>query len=606
MRRQQDVSEANNLKELLNSSIDPGDESFWENLKHCVLTSKEITSLNRRSILNLKLIFAEVPNNLNSISTISHLLKLLKPSLKSDIGGEIGTTINTIFLQKENLNVTDISAFLSSTSYICSGNFNLKRAILDEIIEQFSEYLGLDKLKDCSPIVLSSLFELMITLISQCPENRTLLSQYLNEPQLSKCLNIIKGCNDSLAQMLVAEWLWRSINCLPTKPNIKKIFGPLSESFNKISMGNFRESLHDFIMQINQKFNLSITHIEFDDIRYNCIELDIKGWIDLNPNSIALWLINQSSRDGSQNTNLPDVVVLRSSMIYNCKATQKQISFNTKERLQTFNSISRERPCKFEFSLSKKIDKAKMNSFLKLAQKKNKKVLEAERKEVTGKSKNIKAVEKSNASAIKVDTKVNFADKKRIYAKNVKSNSKQRSLIVGNGSDSDDEMIFEMKQAVDSELNNDDYIFGKTTQEKDNNMNKIEEMLNDFQKTSIESINQTEESAKIEINGIVAKLEDNMRMLHQLAQQHKELTDITTKESLAIGESVANLETDFRVKNDEMIQKRNSISLQINNEIDSEKTKFVQETNIAFENNAIVGLTTHLSNLREIMCEAPF
>ena len=54
-----------------------------------------------------------------------------------------------------------------------------------------------------------------------------------------------------------------------------------------------------------------------------------------------------------------------------------------------------------------------------------------------------------------------------------------------------------------------------------------------------------------------------------------------------------------------MIHKRNSICDQVNNEIESEKVKFVHETDVAFENNAIVGLTTHLSNLREIMCDIP-
>lgn len=590
MSKHQASSEANNLKELLNSSIDPSSKSFWENLRHFVLTSKEISALNRRSILNLKLIFTEVPNNLHSISSVSHLLKLLKPSLKSDIGGEIGTTINTILFDNNNLSPNDVSTFLNSSSYVCLGNFKLKRAILDETIEQFSENLAQDRLVNFSPIVLSSLFELMITLISQCPENRTLLSQYLNETHISKCLNIIKNCDDSLAQMLIAEWLWRSINSLPTKPNIHKIFGPLSNSFEKISMTNFRESLHFFIMTVNQKFN-SIVHVEFDGIQYNSVKLDIKGWIDLNPSSIALWLINQSSLQSSKKS-LPDVVVLRISMLYNCKITQKRITFNTKEKLLTFNSFSTEKPCKFEFSLSEKIDKSVTEKFLNRIQSNKKE--EAESKTNINNS-NSKKARKSNTSLQDRSNKKSLlTDKKRIYAKNINLDS-----------DDDIDVKSTMKQSLDSDLNNDDFVFGKTTQEKDNNLQKIEAMLNDFQKTSIDSINQMETTAQLEINSIVSKLEDNMHMLNQLAQQHKDLTEITTKESKAIGENVSNLENEFKVKNDDMIQKRNSICSQVNNEIESEKIKFVRETDIAFENNAIVGLTTHLSNLREIMCDIP-
>lgn len=596
MNRHQANNEANNLKELLNSSIDPSNESFWQNLRHCVLSSKEITALNRRSILNLKLIFTEISSNLQNISSISHLLKLLKPSLKSDIGGEIGTTINMILFDDENVSSNDISTFLNSTSYVCSGNFKLKRAILDEIIEQFSENLAQDKLTKCSPIVLSSLFELMITLISQCPENRTLLSQYLNENHISECLNIIKNCDDSLAQMLIAEWLWRSISSLPKKLNIHKIFGPLSNSFQKISMNNFRESLHFFVMTVNQKFN-SIIHIEFDGIRYNNIKLDIKGWIDLNTNSIALWLIDQSSLDGS-GKNLPDVVVLRISMLYNCKITQKQISFNTKEKIQTFNTFSNEKPCKFDFSVCKKLDKPTIEAFLNRVQKKKKE--ETESKTTMNNLESKKTKKNSSTAQDRNNKKISSSDKKRVYAKNV---TKGQNDI--NFDSDDDDIKFEKKQTFDSDLNNDDYIFGKTTQEKDSNLEKIESMLNNFQKTSIDSINQMEATAQLEINNIVLKLEDNMHMLNQLAQQHKDLTEITTKESQAIGENVSNLENEFKVKNDEMIHKRNSICDQVNNEIESEKVKFVHETDVAFENNAIVGLTTQLSNLREIMCDIP-
>ena len=46
------------------------------------------------------------------------------------------------------------------------------------------------------------------------------------------------------------------------------------------------------------------------------------------------------------------------------------------------------------------------------------------------------------------------------------------------------------------------------------------------------------------------KLEDNMHMLNQLAQQHKDLTEITTKESQTIGENVSKLENEFKIKND--------------------------------------------------------
>lgn len=575
------VGEFSSIEELLNAPIDPNSQPFWEDLRHCILTSKGISSLNRRSVLNLKLIFSELPNNLHGLSSMSHLLKLIKPSLKAEIGGDIGSIINEIVFDRPNVLINDVSEFLSSVCYVASDNFKMKRSILDELIGPFFEYLRIGKLSSFDPIVLSSLFNLLIILISQCPENRTLISQYLNETHISQCVNIIKKCEDSLTQMLISEWLWRSFNSLPKKPNINQIFGGLSDSFNQISLSNFRGSLHTFVVDINQHFQSSVIHIPFNGMVYNGHQVDLNGWIDLNPQTIGIWIMNQPA---SNRSNIPDVVVLKNSMVYNVKAEKKRLEFSTKEKVDAFNFISRDKPIQMQFSVQNSLTKNTIEEIMSKFQKKKMNQIES-----------AKSCPKKTLGTLSKEVNRNAnltAGKKRIYAHNGK---KKQDLDLDDGS-----------KALDLDLGNDeDFLYGKTTQEKEVKMKMIEQMLTGFQRKTIDSINSVESAAKMEVEDIITKLAENMRVLSQMADQHKDLTELTQKENEVIAETVAKLEKEFQERNDETSQKRNSITMKVNTEIENERGKFVQETDAAFEDNAIIGLSNHLSTLRESMCDIP-
>ncbi|OHS95862.1 hypothetical protein TRFO_10263 [Tritrichomonas foetus] len=591
------------VHELLKTPINPSKQSFWKDLKQAVLISKNIQTLDRRSILNLKLIFSEISGNIQHLSTLSSLLRLLRSSLKADIGCEIGSTISNVVFRTSNANINEVTEFINTISYIVTNNIHLKKSIMDEIIDPFTENLA-SGFEFASP-VLSAIFELMITLISQCPENRNMISKYLKEVHFTRCLNLIKESKDSLAQMLIAEWLWRSSNILGDCLNKVKIFGGLLESFKQIDLSNFRSSLHDFVMTANKKFRLPITHIQYNSFLYNNERIESNGWIDINPDTIVVWITGKSNK--RSNAQLPDVVVFRTSLVFNGKVADKMLQFHTKENMTAFHKISNKKSSEFTFSVPF-ITKSEIDTFLK-------KIRENKPKVAIRHIKNNKNIKENNyqGNPTKGNNKYNksriidgdddldetengnshnfdhFYNKKRVYA-----NPK-------------DKMVLEQDEAESKSANYfiEDDFYGKTTQEKEISMNQIEKILSDFQKNTEKSLNETEAQAKEELDIIISKLTDNIRVLKQMEQQHKDLTEATLFENKEIAENVAKLNKDFLSKHNETAQRKGKIVEKLNNDIENLKQGFIQDTNEAFTNNAIVGLSNNLANLRDIMCEIP-
>ena len=554
------------IKSLLKSPIDPNNDSFWAQLNQCIAFSKPENGeqnfvLDRRSIYNLKLIFGSVNRDNSKLSTLSHLLNSLKNSIKSEIGSEIGAIINSTVMEKNEWpSESAVSEFLIAVNRLCTGNVELKKVVFDEIIETFSERLidGFEIHKGKEGI-LSSFFELLINLISQCPDNRSVAMNYLNESHFAKCLELIIACNDSLAQMLITEWLWRSLNSTTQKINKEKVFGKLNDDFNQISPKNFRESIHTFIMAVNKKNKSPISHIQFTNLKYNDIPVNISGWIDINPKTFAIWIIKKS-------LNLPDVVVLRIDMTYNAKINESknQLIFSTKEIIGAFNEISCERPTSFLF-IVKNLSKEDIRNFTEKSHNKNGKISINE----------------------KINTQTTL-DKRRIYAK-----PKQF----------DEDAYEENENKTDF---NEDFDYGKITQEKEIDIKNIEKKLNEFQRHAEESINNTEKMVTQEVNSIISKIIDNMRILKQMADQHKEITQVTLEENRGIADNVSKIEKEFKANHNETSQKREAISSSVKKDINEEKQRFLQETNSAFENNAIIGLSNNLASLRELMCGASF
>ena len=279
------------VQELLSAPVNPKKQEFWTEFKRSLLGAKA-GPLDRRAVMNLKLVFNEIGNDSDKLAVMSHFLKVFSKSLKKDeLKGEIASIICSI-LESDKMKGSEAVEFMKVSGAICTQNMAMRNKLFEETVEEFTHSLRRGLTGDAQFLV--ALFELEITMMSQCPENWPLLERHIGKEHLMQCYQLIVKTNDSLAQMLMVEWMWRVKNRLSMTPVMNEILKDLGPMFNSITLssGNFRESLHSFVRTVNQESmtddTSKVIHSRFNRVLMNDKNLRCSGWIDINQDTHVL------------------------------------------------------------------------------------------------------------------------------------------------------------------------------------------------------------------------------------------------------------------------------------------------------------------------------
>lgn len=474
--------------------------------------------------------------------------------------------------------------YLKSITIICTKFPNLKKSIMDATFSQYCRFVynlnNEDHKKllfiDIISNILSSLFQLEINLIWHCTENQKLIGQNLKPNHFFYLLNLIQAIPNSLVQMLITEWMWRAKNCLPASFDLKTPLQKYQSAFLQINEKNFRSSLHTLVRSINSNNeitdeNQKIIHFRFIKIIFNEIDLNSKGWIDLNKDAIAIWFTEKGER------KVPDVIIFKFAQIYNIIINEDKISFLSKEKLIAFEVFSTSKPMKFEFHCNEIIEKNQAIIFSQRCL--SKKI--SNRKQIIVALNSNKETEHTNS----------FLNR-RIYA-----NKPQNHEINYN---EDDPIIenFE-REEVNSAI--DDQSTGNSERGyriKIMSFDDIVKSLDDLQILSTKMINDLEKKVMTELNKIISFTETNIKELHTLSQKHQNVVEDIQLNELTLEKEAYNFanasEKSFNMIDDE----NKDLFDNFVDEICRKKTEFIDETDRVFTNNALTSLSNNLLNMK--------
>lgn len=333
--------------DILNEYNTISNALFWKNFTSEVLRSNSF-EINESNISSLNQIFSSIPIESEKLSTISYFLSIshFQESIVNSFGEVISIIINKIYIELQSkLSIPpsaaqNIISYFKSISTICNRKSEIKPIILSSTISTFSEFL-LNADLSTDQLDFSSIFFLAVNLISKCPQNQILIQKFITPDHFTKLFSYVKLSTDSYTQMLIVEWMWRVFKSTQNSIELLNSLNECKTSFLNIDHNQFRKSLHLFLETVNIE-NQFIDHISFVNLIYNGINLNTSGFLDVNQNSMVIWLIDKVMK-------LPDVVIFKFNQISNFKIETDSIYFLSKDKLSSFEHISNQKPMMFQF-----------------------------------------------------------------------------------------------------------------------------------------------------------------------------------------------------------------------------------------------------------------
>lgn len=545
------MSKQMSISALLNGPINPGEPNFWTLFKQG-LGVRDPDPLDRKGVMKLKLLFADLMECPDHIPLISMMLRSMKNGLHGECGYDMATLVKQLVFNDTVEYPIEASDFLRAVSVVCNDDIKLKTIVYQETIETFAECLA-SKLQ--LPIkVLSALFELEIMLISNCKQNLSKVPSYINEVHISECMRLIKETHDSLAQMVIAEWMWRAITSYPTIPKLNRALGPFENQFMCISS---RSDIHELIKQVNQKQKLPIAqkvlHLEFKSFKKSEQHIKSNGFLDINQDTIVIFFPSPPPK-------LPEITVIRMKKIKIQSITEKIFAYTDCQQTPFIGKDSKNTEMKFSLSQSTK-DVIK----------------ELKRRcDYASGSKQLK-VKKSTTEAMPEPSK----GRKRVFAKKIQDDLEELTK---------QEQVTKEPEPF------------KDTQEKDVTMKTIDSQLDEYMKNCKRMLDQFGTEISSNLNECLERIHFIQKALEQNLDQHQKVTQQTTKENKDLSIEIRKLEDEFNSRREDTIKKREKMTNDVKLNIQQEKVKFLEDTKEAFEHNAIVGVGNNLAQLQEIMC----
>jgi iron uptake system EfeUOB component EfeO/EfeM len=140
------------------------------------------------------------------------------------------------------------------------------------------------------------------------------------------------------------------------------------------------------------------------------------------------------------------------------------------------------------------------------------------------------------------------------------------------------------------------------TQDQQLSVDQIDGQVTEFFNNSKASVEELEAAITGELQEIVTRLADQRRYLSQFAKQNRSVTESTTAENARVAAAVQAIEAKFEARLEEMLKRREALAISVMQGIIQDKQKFIEDTRMAFERNAIIGLSENLTNLQDTLC----
>ena len=530
------------IQDFLSKPINPEDDIFWEHFNN-TLQYTNSKPLDRRGIINSKLLFSNINSNTFRINCIIKFIEIIGSTLKSELAFEISELFNFMVFGNNNIKLNEKIKYINCIKSLSNSNSILKIAFFEDTIQSFLKFLlkpfNLDKK------ILLELFLFENSLLSHSKIDLQFLNQFFQSDHLYSCYKLMKEQNESIIQINIVEFIWRINRILKfSKQILENIFENNLNFFLLINKSNFKSSIHQFIREINNKNSKNIKekilHIPFKSILINKFKYNISGFIDINIDNLLILIEKKSIKE-----SFPDIMIYQMSLFESNYFNSNNLIFLSKENNNSFginNSILYEFECNqspINFSIEYQ-RRCKLNQ-------------------------NNKIIKNSKESLIKSPKK----DKNRTFAMN--NNFENYS----------------------------------TLKNKLNNIENIEEKITKFHENTIKILNDIESRATTEIDDINNRLKDQSRILQQLFEQHQELTLLTTKENNETSINIKQISDEFENRHGEMKSKRNNLLNNLLQEIKSEENIYINNSKNLFEKNAIVGIINTFNQMQEI-CENNF
>ena len=557
--------------QLLSGEIDPQSESFWtELIRSLELTDQnQNVELDRRAIINLKLILSCDKLDKIKIQAISFLLSKIGIILPNDFANDLGDLFIELMLRGRGQLEKESLEYSNELRQLATKRPNFKVLLFKRVIDSFARWLY-DPFSLTNKII-SEMFLFNITLISGKTQIKRDFQEHVSLVHLSGASKLLQECHDSIAQITIAEWIWRAIRLIDcTKQDIDKALGDMM-NIQAITKESFREQLHDFVRMINGKpsKNSKVIHILFTEISLDDdVELKLSGCFDINEDNVAIFFNEKSG-------SIPDVIIFRSNYITQASNLGKdEISFTTREKTQAFKSILKEPPTKFIIQI------------------------ESNKENQTAAKEFVRRLFQSKVPRTSIDlsTNKNIETPRTVAPRkgpntSIKTSPFERSVITVDSSEDESEQ-------------NDD-ISGKTKKSKQEKkkkqkqleMSEIESRLNECAENSIRKIESTYDTCIHTAKDISNELANINQALGSLLNQHIEITKRTTEENSALSESVAKLQKEFEARHSEAVTRRESVKKQALSAIAEDKKEIISKSDAAFNTNVIVGFATSLEEL---------
>ena len=543
------------VQELLSGEIDPQSDEFWASFARSldVTDEEDGKEFDRRAVINLKLLFSPQKLTKDRIQTLTLLVGKKGLLLKNEFTNDIGDLFLQLLIRDKGAHENQCIEYSNAVRQLCSKNPMIKKSLFQCIIDPFVRWIYDGT--ELSHRIISELFLLNITLISGQESVRSEFKKHVSLVHFTGAAKLIQTCNDSTAQITIAEWIWRGarlIDCSGSE--ISKALGNISPIVD-VPKETFRGSLHDFIVSINGEPSESskIIHIPFTKLSIDDTTIDCSGCFDINEDNVAFFF-NQKPR------NIPDVVIFRSNFIIQSLAGKKEISFFTREKTQAFKVNAKKSTTEYKITLDKK------------------NVKDVAIKEFTKRLKRTKIDRRgADLSAAVTPQQVRAVAPKNAPTVRRKIQEYEAQETIRDENKTSEKRTKQKQKSID--------------------INEIEQKLDEYAANSHKSIEQAFDTFIHKTTDVIDELSTIQNSLTQLLAQHDETTKCTTRENASLSSTVAKLQKEFESRHNESIAKRESIRKAALDAIEMDKKDITARASDAFSTNAIVGFTAALDDL---------
>ena len=184
-------------------------------------------------------------------------------------------------IQKKAGELTVIDEMIRSSNRL---KIQLGGCIHEYILSSFSR-------ERIHPTIAVKAMKLILSAISQCPENKIVFSR-TNSAQINGIFDFITNTSDPMGQAYAAEILWRILTAMKGKrsrSDIEKLFGSFLQEIEAINAEDFCGTIHNFLRNLNVQYR-NIYSIDISNLVIGGQFVSEKHAIDIGDSKMMIWI----------------------------------------------------------------------------------------------------------------------------------------------------------------------------------------------------------------------------------------------------------------------------------------------------------------------------